>query len=61
MSIIFSITTHLDIIYRVSHSTIDYLRLNESLCKMSSIGRFWCHHSTAPTAPLKILKSDQTE
>ena len=56
----------LNIIWRVSCSTIDYLRLNESLCKMSSIyfGRFWAFlvsSSTSPTAALECLKSDQTE
>ena len=40
LSIAFSNTTYLNIIWRVSCSTIDYLRLNESLCKMSSI-YFW--------------------
>ena len=40
LSIAFSNRTYLDIIWRVSCSTIDFLRLNESLCKMSSI-YFW--------------------
>ena len=40
LRIAFSNTIYSTIIWRVSWSTIDYLRLNESLCKMSSI-YFW--------------------
>ena len=40
LRIAFSNTIYSTIIWRVSCSTIDYLRLNESLCKMSSI-YFW--------------------
>ena len=40
LRIAFSNTIYSTTIWRVSCSTIDYLRLNESLCKMSSI-YFW--------------------
>ena len=66
LSIAFSNTTYLNIIWRVSCSTIDYLRLSDSFCKMSSIyfWTFWAFlvsSSTSSTAAQNFVKSDQTK
>ena len=62
LSIAFSNAIYLEIIWRVSYSTIDYLHLNKSLCKMSDINSwtfldvFWCHHPHRSAALKKLKK-----